>query len=137
MGKTIRDSLYIEGLEPLMAELRAMPVELKKGIAEQGRAIADMVAQETAAAASTKAEALAASTIKRSGAQGVRAGNPSSSAGQMFFGTEFGGQGTPRTMQFRPHRGKEGYFFWPKIRSMSRTILDMWTKVLEGVVKDG
>ena len=137
MGKAVRQDLYIEGLEPLLREFRQLPAELKRETALAARAIADMVATETAGAASTAAERKTAGTIKRSGNAAVKAGNPGTDAGRMFFGTEFGGQGRPSTQQFREHHGRDGYIFWPKIRSMSRRILDAWSDMLGKVVRDG
>jgi hypothetical protein len=38
------------------------------------------------------------------------------SAGDVFFGAEFGGGGRPSTRQFPPYRGHAGYWFWPTLR---------------------
>jgi hypothetical protein len=57
-------------------------------------------------------------------------GNGSNDAGLMTFGTEFGGQRRRHTMQFRPHRGQDGYMFWPNVRHHSDDIKKMWDDLL-------
>lgn len=37
-------------------------------------------------------------------------------AGDVFFGAEFGGRRRPTTQQFRQHRGRRGYAFYPALR---------------------
>jgi hypothetical protein len=71
----------------------------------------------------------------------------------VFFGTEFGGgkfrKGNPTsrqtvqggavrsgggyTSQFRPHRGKRGYFFYPTVRSEGPNIVRMYANGVERV----
>jgi len=66
----------------------------------------------------------------------------------LFFGAEFGGgkygKGNPTTRQtrrgrlvrkgggyttqFRPHRGRQGYFLYPTIRENNRNILDLYAR---------
>jgi hypothetical protein len=73
----------------------------------------------------------------------------------VFFGTEFGGgkygkgNKTPRTTsqgaivrrgggyttQFRPHRGRQGYFFYPTVRSEGPNIVRMYADGVERVRK--
>jgi hypothetical protein len=40
----------------------------------------------------------------------------SATAGDVFFGAEFGGGRRPTTRQFPPWVGRRGYWFWPTIR---------------------
>ncbi len=74
----------------------------------------------------------------------------------IFFGTEFGGgkfrQGNPTTRrsvagnlvrrgggytsQFRPHRGTQGYFFYPTVRSEGPRIVSMYANGVERVRRD-
>ncbi len=73
----------------------------------------------------------------------------------IFFGTEFGGgkfrSGNPTsrqtsrggvvrkgggyTSQFRPHRGTQGYFFYPTVRSQGPNIVRMYAEGVERVRK--
>lgn len=128
-----RQSLYIEGLDVTLRAFRALPADVKKGADEQVREVARLVRDSTIAAASTPAERLAATTIKAQKAS-VSLGGPRRAAGQMALGTEFGGRRRKSTQQFRPHRGKDGYFFWPTIRANSTRIKAMWDQLLEDVI---
>ena len=73
----------------------------------------------------------------------------------VFFGTEFGGgkhgkgretnrvtrggqmvrKGGGYTTQFRPHKGKQGYFFYPTVRNEGSNIVRMYAEGVERVRK--
>lgn len=132
-----RQSLYIAGLDETMRAFRKLPKDVKAGADEQVRAIAKYVADQTTAAASTRAERKAAGTIKAQKASvSLGGGGKRQAAGNMALGTEFGGRGRPTTRQFRAHRGRDGYFFWPTIRANSGTIKKKWDDLVEGLLED-
>lgn len=132
-----RQSLYIEGLDETLRKFRALPKDVKKGADEQVRAVAKFVAEETRKAASTPAERKAMSTIKSQKASvSLGGGGKKSRPGNMALGTEFGGRGRKTTMQFRPHRGRDGYFFWPTIRANSSKIKQMWDDLVDDLLKE-
>jgi hypothetical protein len=132
-----RQSFYIQGLDETVRAFRALPADVKKGADEQVRAITQFVAQETRAAARTPAELKAATTIKaQKNSISLGGGGKRDRAGNMALGTEFGGQRRKTTMQFRSHRGKTGYFFWPTIRANSSKIKQMWDDVLSKALED-
>lgn len=73
----------------------------------------------SAGAGSSRQSARAARTVRvvRGDAPGVSAG------GVLFWGAEFGA----RTLaQFRPHRGRVGYWFWPTLRADEPMIERDW-----------
>jgi hypothetical protein len=136
-SKGIRSGLYIEGLDETIRKFRALPPDIKKAADEEVRAIASYVADETRAAAKTRAEVKAASTIKaQKMSVSLGGGGKKNRAGNMSLGTEFGGGATKRTRQFRPHRGTNGYFFWPTIRARSTVIKKRWDDLVERVAND-
>lgn len=138
MANTSRQALYIKGLDETMASFRALPADVKKGADEQVRAIARFVADQTSAAASTRAEQKAAGTIKaQKSSVSLGGGGKKSRAGNMALGTEFGGRGRKTTQQFRAHRGRDGYFFWPTIRANSSKIKKMWDDLVEDLTNGG
>lgn len=140
MAKASRQALYIEGLDETIRAFRRLPKEVQDLSDDLVREIPRFVADQTRAAASTRAEVKAASTIKsQKNTVSLGGGGRKNRAGGMALGTEFGGQGRKTTMQFRPHRGREGYFFWPTIRANSETIKKMWDDLLEkvGTVAEG
>lgn len=131
-----RGSLTVEGLVDVQKAYRRLPKDVKEGTDGQVRAVAKFVAKEAKSAASTRAERKAATTIKaQKNSVSLGGGGKRSRAGSMSLGTEFGGRGRPRTMQFRNHRGTEGYFFWPSIRSNSEKIKKMWDDMMEDILR--
>lgn len=53
------------------------------------------------------------------------------SAGDVFFGAEFGGKRRKTTQQFRPHLGRQGYWLWPTIRKDEQRMVDQWMKAVD------
>jgi hypothetical protein len=80
----------------------------------------------TAAANAGKGAGLSAGSVKRKsdrvpaltagGSRKVRSSTGKVTAGDVFFGYEFGGGARPTTQQFPPWLGKTGYWFWPLLR---------------------
>lgn len=127
----------IEGLDGLLKSFNRLGPELNREIRAAAKTVAKEIAADIVAAADTSQQQLAARSVR---AQLDRV--PAISAGgsvqlrktqrrkngktvdrrtaltgsQIFFGAEFGGQKRPTTRQFPPHRGRQGYFFWPTIR---------------------
>jgi hypothetical protein len=46
----------------------------------------------------------------------------------VFYGSEFGGQARPETMQFPPYNGKTGYWFYPARRANEDQLMTLWDK---------
>lgn len=137
MANTKREALYIDGLDVTMRRFRALPKDVKAAADEQVRAVAKYVASEAITAASTRAERKAAGTIKaQKNTVSLGGGGKRQAAGSMALGTEFGGRGRPTTQQFRAHRGRDGYFFWPSIRANSSTIKQMWDDLVDELLED-
>lgn len=132
-----RQSLYIEGLDETLRTFRRLPPELNKAADQEVRAIARLVADDTVAAATTKAERKVAGTIKSQKASvSLGGGGRRRAAGNMALGTEFGGRKRKTTQQFRPHRGKDGYFFWPTIRADADRIKRMWDDLVDKLLRE-
>lgn len=54
----------------------------------------------------------------------------------LFFGSEFGGQGRPETMQFPPFNGQRGYWFYPARRDNEDRFTDIWAKGVDDAMSD-
>lgn len=141
------EKIKIKELTPTVVALRKMDRDFKKAAKEESLKIAEIEAKRIVAAASTKAERMVARSIRarRGATPGIAAGGSmplrnsegrAVKAGMMFFGTEFGGRGSKRTRQFRPHKGTEGYFFWPTIRHDSPIITSEWVNAIEILAAD-
>jgi hypothetical protein len=80
----------------------------------------------TAASNAGKGAALSSGSVKRKsdrvpaltagGSRKVRSSRGKVTAGDVFFGYEFGGGRRPTTQQFPPWLGRTGYWFWPLLR---------------------
>lgn len=54
----------------------------------------------------------------------------------VFFGSEFGGQARPETMQFPPYNGRTGYWFYPARRNNEEHLALIWDKGVEVAMRD-
>lgn len=59
-----------------------------------------------------------------------------SNSSPVFFGSEFGGQARPETMQFPPFNGRTGYWFYPARRANEDQIMAIWDKGAETAMSD-
>ena len=175
----VRMGIEIEGLKPFLSQLSKLPRTAQAEIREAAQAIADDEASRIQAAGrGDDRQSQAAAQFVRSrkdrvpfvqaggnGKTGVRGG---ATAGQLFFGAEFGGQGkkdwqtltktkTGRTgksrevfagvrfagararvttAQFRPWRGRQGYWFWPQLRTDADRMLQRWEQVVTAIARE-
>ena len=54
--------------------------------------------------------------------------------GKVFYGAEFGGAARKTTMQFRPHRGRQGYFFWQAVRDNKEEIAKLYFGMMQDTI---
>lgn len=143
-GGGYRQGIEVEGLKPLLRTLSKLPREVNAEVRKASKTIATREADRIRAAANdTLSRAVAVSVRARSdrvpaivsgGSRKVAvSGHPS--AGQAFFGAEFGGGARPTTAQFRPHRGRHGYWLWPTLRADEERMLTEWLAALDTIVK--
>ncbi len=117
----------IEGLDGTLRAFNKYGRDASRELRQAAGVEADRMVAElmiTGQAASKQA-ALTASSVKRrsdrvpvivaGGTRRLRRGS-SATAGDVFFGAEFGGGRRPTTRQFPPWVGRRGYWFWPTIR---------------------
>lgn len=180
-----RMGIEVEGLKPFLSQLSKLPKTAQNEIRIAAQAIADEEAsriksagqgsdaQSRAAAQSVRSRKDRVPYIQAGGSTkaGVAGG---ATAGQLFFGAEFGGQSEKRweiqtkavdsviksgkrkgqkrtrtvfagvkhvgskrtTMQFRPWRGRQGYWFWPQIREDDARMLNRWADVVKAIARE-
>ena len=148
--ETASFTIGMPGLPDLMRAMSRIPKELQKEIRVKAQEIADTEADRIRAAASTPLERLAAETVKsrrdrvpvnvgggarRLATRDNRTGTSRPRAGDIFFGAEFGGGARPTTQQFQPHRGTEGYFFFPTLREDHGEIMETWLEAVDDATK--
>jgi hypothetical protein len=95
----------------------------------------------TAAANAGKGAALSSGSVKRKsdrvpaliagGSRKVKSSTGKVTAGDVFFGYEFGGGARPTTQQFPPWLGKTGYWFWPLLRREMPALRRAYLKTLD------
>lgn len=139
--------IEVEGLRELQARVRRLPKVAQAELREASQAIADMEAPRlrgAASASSRQAGAIASSIRVRrdrfpaiaAGGRGRTGVSGGATAGQLFYGAEFGGRSSRTTMQFRPHLGQRGYFFFPTLRADQPKQRDLWEAALRNLERE-
>jgi len=144
----VKQTAYtVQGLKRALGKL---PKEASDELRAASKGIALDVAQEASSrarglhpAARLVASSLTASrdrvpVVKLGGSRklpphsGGRARNGKrQTVGDIIWGAEFGGGGKPRSRQFPPHRGRDGYFLWPTVRENSKGIQAAYSRALD------
>lgn len=157
------EAVELTGAEQARARIAALPKTANKAMRESARAIVDDEVPRIQLAANDPQSRLVARAIRsrsdryptivaggskklapsrkiyRSTTQRTKSGRGKlvkPTAGELFFGAEFGGRKRPTTQQFRPHKGKTGYWFWPTIRRDSDQIGSRWLEAIEAVERE-
>lgn len=145
------------GWESSIRAMKAMPTTLKREVSRRGRTIAEPLAVEIRSAGRSQGShaARVATTVK----SGTRAGVPTVTGGGRLpyvLGSEWGGQRRRKTytstsplgrrylivqrrttMQFRPFKGREGYWFTPTFSRNgrgNRAVMRAWADLVDDVV---
>jgi hypothetical protein len=135
--------IEVIGLKETLRAFNRYGKEANGELRDAARKIADVVASRAAAAgrADSRQSAAVAGTVRSrrdrvpvivaGGAKKVTSSK--AKASDVLFGAEFGSRALP---QFRPHRGRQGYWLWPTIRanlpdmaaSYERTLVELSAK---------
>ena len=139
----MKTDVKIEGLDET---LRAFNKYGKDANRELRQAAGDHVDRiigmlNTAAANAGKGAALCSGSVKRKsdrvpaltagGSSKVKSSTGKVTAGDVFFGYEFGGGARPTTQQFPPWLGRTGYWFWPLLRREMPALRRAYLKTLD------
>lgn len=133
--KTI--GIRTEGLRELAKDLRAAGPEWPKRLAKVNRELVKEIASEAKEAAPAWWAHEAVASIKASASSTearIIGGGPQA---PMFFGDEFGGGARPRTRQFRPHRGRDGYALYPTLRRRTESAEKDWLRIADALLLEG
>lgn len=130
--KAIEAELTVTGLKETLRAFNRYGKDANKELRQAAGGVADTLVPVLilAAGMASPQAALVTPSIKRRSdrvpvivAGGSRRVRPSTrsarkvTAGDIFFGSEFGGGRRPSTRQFPPWVGKTGYWFWPTVRA--------------------
>lgn len=140
--------VQVEGLKEFRAGLKKFAPDVAKGLARQYKAIAAMaVDKATSRAASVggvAAHAAKNGAMKAVASQAYVAVRLDAKAEPTAFGAEFGGgrfkAGNPTaaggfTSQFKPHKGRTGYFLYPTIRELRPDLETAFLDVIDEAAK--
>jgi hypothetical protein len=144
------------GWESTIRAMRSMPTGIKREVSRHGRQLAEPVAREIRAVGTSQGSH--AASVAANTKSSMRAGVPRVTAGGKPYtmGSEWGGQhrrttyystsplGRPylitlrrSTMQFRVHKGQEGYWFTPTISDGGRgteAVMQAWAELIDDVL---
>jgi hypothetical protein len=127
----VKVGVHVEGLDETLRAFNRYGRDANKELRAAAAVEADrlVAALILAGQGQSKQAALTASSVKRRSdrvpvivAGGTRrltrtSGKGRATAGDVFFGAEFGGGRRPSTRQFPSWVGRRGYWFWPTVRA--------------------
>lgn len=148
-------TLHVDGLRQVLAGFNTLGKDANKRLREGSLQLAGALATsaQSAARASSPQAALMASTVRaiRDRVPVVSAGGAKRVGGvpawAILFGAEFGMNrrsgwyaasryAGSDGRQFRPHRGRVGYWFFPTVEREQATVWRQWVKVANDVARD-
>lgn len=123
-------AITVQGLAEFQRELRQ--IDLASDLRDANREAAETVASAARARASSLGGVAAktAPSIKAAAEQRRAKVDLGGSRYPFALGAEFGGQGRPSTMQFKPHLGRTGYALYPAIRDTREQFIDAYDRAL-------
>ena len=142
----MRFGITVEGLKPTLKAFNEYGKDANKELRQAAGGVADELVGVLALAAQTDGPqaALVATSVRRVSdrvpaiaAGGTKRVRPSTrpkrrvAAGDVFFGSEFGGGRSPRTRQFPDWTGTVGRWFFPTIRAATPRLIARYQEVLE------
>lgn len=116
----------VHGLKELQRELRAADPELARRLQQVNKRLVESVADEARSLAGPHVSTRAKRSIRPQASGRETRVTAGGARVPEFYGQEFGGGRRPRTRQFPPHRGREGYFLWPTVRRRLHTAFEEW-----------
>jgi hypothetical protein len=136
-------SVKVEGLDETLRAFNAYGKDANRELRQAAGVHVDRIIGmlNTAAANAGKGAALSAGSVKRKsdrvpaltagGSRKVKSSTGKVTAGDVFFGYEFGGGARPTTQQFPPWLGRTGYWFWPLLRREMPALRRAYLKTLD------
>lgn len=137
-----RPNVTVTGVNETLSAFNRLPKEANQTLRERTKELAAVLAADaqSAGGASDAQSAAVAPTVRarkdripKVAAGGAkRVASTRTPAHKIFFGAEFGAN----LPQFRPHKGREGYWLWPTIREGTEETARVWQDILDEVARD-
>lgn len=134
-------NVRIEGVKETIAAFRKLPKDASKELREKSLDLSTLIANRARVAGMSDSpqSALMAPTVKplkdRLPAVVVggssRVGRNRVPAYKVLFGAEFGAS----LPQFRPHQGRNGYWFFPSVEANEAAISRAWLKAADDTIR--
>jgi hypothetical protein len=141
-NKPLKVTIRIEGYREARKAIRQLSPDAKKHLRAAALELSQFLAGQVRAAATADSaqSALLAPTVRavKGVVPGVEIGGSAAvgrhgtPAYDILFGAEFGASQFP---QFRPHRGREGYFIFPTIEQNDQEIGQAWLAAVDATVE--
>lgn len=139
--------IEVEGLREVLTRLNKLGPDLNREVRVSSKEIAEEEAGRIRSAAGGSGDVVSAAvgatvrarsdrlpSIVGGGARRLHQLSGKPRLSDVFFGAEYGGGKRATTRQFRPHKGKVGYWFWPQIREDQELMLQEWAEALDRVL---
>lgn len=127
----------IDGLKDAARQYRDAGPAFRKVMIETQRYFATSVVTLALASISTPVSSRVRASVKAQASTNsarIVAGGPGAPE---FAGQEFGGRSRRRTMQFQPHRGRQGYWLYPTVRAQKEVVRSRFWKELDKHLLNG
>lgn len=137
--------VYATGVRELSRTVGRMDKTMRDEVVTASKALAQDAIRDITRAARAGPERTVAAKLKayrkRIPELGYRAGAKVGVSGgatmaEYFPGTEYGGGGRRTTRQFRPYKGRTGYFFWPTVRDRGAGWASDWFHLIAEALED-
>ncbi|MBI2764850.1 MAG: hypothetical protein HYX53_02935 [Chloroflexi bacterium] len=132
----VKDRMWaseVRGLTELQRELRTANPELARRLQQVNKRLVESVADEARSAAGSSVSTRSKASIRPNASGREARVVAGGQRAPEFYGQEFGGGARPRTRQFPPHRGREGYFLWPTVRRRLGTAFEEWNAIFDEI----
>lgn len=140
---TVKQAFRVEGVRETQAAFRRLPKAARDALKHRTQELSGDLAASAATAARghSRQYAMLAGLIRAyrgttpavGGGGARRVGRNRVPAYKVLFGAEFGSN---RLLQFRPHRGREGYVIFPTVEREQARVLAAWQAAAADVAAD-
>ena len=131
----------VDGIQQTLAAFKQLPKDASNELRNATLVLAKLLADAASEAgrAEGRQAALAAPTVvaRRDRIPIVvvggtkRVGRRRVPVYKILFGSEFG---SSRLKQYKPHRGREGYWFFPTVEREAQATADVWGRMAEAII---
>lgn len=129
------EAVRVVGLTAFRKELaRLNETTFAAELKDANRDIAEHVVAKAQSAATTALQQKAAGSLKASRTAAKAQISYGGARYPFSYGAEFGGGARPRTRQFLPHLGRQGYFLYPTIRGSQHEIARLYLAAIDKIV---